>query len=347
MFGNLRFGYWTLIALSFLYFGMASIFGNSALSRMVSFSGWKTLFPIWVLPGLIWFGIVAVELAKRRVDRPTITMLRLASLHRSWLFRGLLFTAMAIPIAQSFGSFKVAIPNLVPFYADHYFVAADHLIFGTDPWRLTHAIFGPVGTLVIDRVYAAWFFAVMVLLGWLNFTHNQKLQLRGLLSYLLALALVGNGLAIAFSSVGPCFFEEFYGDDRFHELMTRMRETNEVHTILALKAMNYLLSSFGTEKFGSGISAMPSLHVSMAFLCFLVSLESTKRLWPKLLTGAFAATIMVGSVHLGWHYAVDGIAGILGVTLIWIAAGRFVDWVEARHSKNQPAPPHLIRLEPA
>jgi hypothetical protein len=35
----------------------------------------------------------------------------------------------------------------------------------------------------------------------------------------------------------------------------------------------------------------------------------------------FAMIILVGSVHLAWHYAVDGYAGIIGACLIWALVG--------------------------
>jgi hypothetical protein len=31
-------------------------------------------------------------------------------------------------------------------------------------------------------------------------------------------------------------------------------------------------------------------------------------------------------VHLGWHYAIDGYAGILGAWLLWWLCGRLVRW---------------------
>ena len=35
----------------------------------------------------------------------------------------------------------------------------------------------------------------------------------------------------------------------------------------------------------------------------------------------FFALILVGSVHLGWHYAIDGYLGMLGAWIIWRAVG--------------------------
>jgi membrane-associated phospholipid phosphatase len=40
---------------------------------------------------------------------------------------------------------------------------------------------------------------------------------------------------------------------------------------------------------------------------------------------AWFAIILIGSVLLGWHYAVDGIAGILMAVGAWAVAPRIVD----------------------
>ncbi len=48
--------------------------------------------------------------------------------------------------------------------------------------------------------------------------------------------------------------------------------------------------------------------------------------------------IFIGSVHLGWHYAWDGIFGIIAVTVFWWATGRFVDWVDARELARANVP---------
>jgi membrane-associated phospholipid phosphatase len=40
----------------------------------------------------------------------------------------------------------------------------------------------------------------------------------------------------------------------------------------------------------------------------------------------YCAIILVGSVHLGWHYAVDGYAGLALAAVCWWASGHFARW---------------------
>ena len=46
----------------------------------------------------------------------------------------------------------------------------------------------------------------------------------------------------------------------------------------------------------------------------------TSRWLGWVLTG-FAGVVLVGSVHLGWHYAVDGYVSIAGTLAIWVGVG--------------------------
>ena len=40
--------------------------------------------------------------------------------------------------------------------------------------------------------------------------------------------------------------------------------------------------------------------------------------------GLFLLSIQVGSVHLGWHYAVDGYASMILTVLLWWGIGKLL-----------------------
>ena len=333
MFARYKLGYQLLLAMAALQFAVSFSFGTAPVSTYLANHGFITkMLPGWVMLPLLWAGFLSVEIARRQVDRPFAAIRRMLHRHRHWLGRGLLFMMVLLFLTRAFTSYKTAIPRLMPFYADPWLADLDHMIFGVDPWRLTHAVIGPTGTVVIDRIYALWFPIMMLYIGWFCFTRNQALQLRGLLAYLLVAAVLSTACAMLLSSVGPCFYERFYQDARYAPMVAELRAIHANDTLLAVKAMNFLTGSIGKERFGAGISAMPSIHVAIAFLCFLVTNEYSRRWWTRLVAVLFFVTIFVGSVHLGWHYAVDGIVSIVVTGLIWWGTGRFVLWLEKREA---------------
>ena len=58
-----------------------------------------------------------------------------------------------------------------------------------------------------------------------------------------------------------------------------------------------------------GIAAFPSLHVGLVAL-FALFLGRVNRV-VGVAMWCYAVIMQIGSVHLGWHYAIDGYAGML------------------------------------
>jgi len=92
---------------------------------------------------------------------------------------------------------------------------------------------------------------------------------------------------------------------------------------------------------GGGISAMPSMHMSIVTL-FVLAGWSVSRRWGLLAT-AFFVVIFLGSIHLGYHYAVDGYVSMALTTVIWVVSGWFAQAWLAR----DPAAAWTYRPQPA
>jgi len=230
------------------------------------------------------------------------------------------FMAVALPLALDEAStVKKHIPELNAYYADAMLMRLD-AVLGIDPWRITHAIFGRAATRAIDLIYGLWHLVNIGLATWIILTRDRRFQITTALSYQLAWLLMGAAMAVAFASVGPCFVDDFLASDYYAPLMARLPE--DLHSATA---MNYLLATRGQDAIGGGISAMPSMHVAIAVLVALC-IRQRFRKW-QWLAWTYTAIIYIGSIHLGWHYASDGIVAAIGMVAIWIASGRFVDWL--------------------
>ncbi|KLE35383.1 phosphatase PAP2 family protein [Aurantiacibacter luteus] len=233
-----------------------------------------------------------------------------------------LIVLIAFPSA-AFSFIKANIPAHVPFYLDPPLVTADRWLFlGTDPWRVSHALLGPWGTVVIDRLYVLWFTLFPFLAVWIGGSRDRTFQFRAMMGVLVVLVLIGNAMALAMSSAGPVFYERFYGDPYYAPLMARLAEADAVQPITALSIAEWLLATYDEGGFGSGISAMPSVHVGFAVLTWLMVRDRVANPWPRALAALYAFVIWVGSFHLAWHYAWDGIVSLAVVWGCWKLLGR-------------------------
>jgi hypothetical protein len=88
---------------------------------------------------------------------------------------------------------------------------------------------------------------------------------------------------------------------------------------------------------GGGISAMPSVHNGLAVLFSIAAFKIDRTAgW---VFAAYALLIWIGSIHLGWHYALDGLVSAALTILIWRAMGKVADWLDrpADRPEVQPA----------
>jgi hypothetical protein len=219
---------------------------------------------------------------------------------------------------------------VAPFAWDETFLRWDRWLHGgTDPWRLLQPLLGgTLPTAVIDALYYGWIPGMLLVFCWqIGTTKRAALRMRFLSSFLLCWIVIGTVLAMALSSAGPIYFGRITGlPDPYQPLLAHLHRVAGEVPLFVLSTQDMLWQAYQhrATTVGGGISAMPSMHVAIAVLMALFGWRLGRR--AGILFTAFAVITMLGSVHLGWHYAVDGyLAGIVAA-LIWCAVG----WAQRR-----------------
>lgn len=219
-------------------------------------------------------------------------------------------------VTYTFLKNEIHVLNPVPW--DVEFAHWDRLLHGgVDPWKLLWPVLGsPFVTTAINVAYHIWFpmLYISVCVACLDRSDPVRSTVF-LVAFVLCWFVGGNLLATVFASVGPVFYEPFGFGDTFVPLLDLLRESDKISPVWALNVQNTLQEGFFNNGPVRGISAMPSMHVASSALLALYGFTYSRWLgWA--LTG-FTAIILLGSVHLAWHYAIDGYASIALVLLFW------------------------------
>ncbi len=239
---------------------------------------------------------------------------------------------------KAYSTFKTLLGQFQPYDWDPQLAAWDQwLHFGVHPWELLQPLLGsPLITSAISYLYNFWFGLMFLIVYWFVFSlQNRVLRMRYLLSFVLTWSLLGSLAAVFFASGGPVYYGHFVGPpDPFAPLMSYLLDAGEAYRNWSLEAQNYLWLIHKHEllDFGGGISAMPSLHVAVAALQALAARHVSRRMCAILTI--YLLVIMVGSVHLGWHYAIDGYVSLIAVFVIWKLSGLVMRWHPLSRADN-------------
>ena len=278
---------------------------SSALIAAVLIPDSSGLLPaLMILPS--WMALAALIaaisgfalLAVRKVESPFAAIAEALSQHRTTAIFVTLGMLLAGLNMIAFMWVKPTLNYLVPFWADPLLARLDNLLFlGRDPWHLLHGFNFPMAGLVYHQVWFGMMIAAL-LLALVQPPSPKKSAV--LLSYFLLWSVIGPLIHIILPATGPIFYERMGYGDRFGGL-SGGEETRMVG--------DYLWGIYASKSFGAGagISAMPSMHVTIvSWIVIVVGAFARRWLWLAL---AGAALIFVLSMSLGWHYALDGIVG--------------------------------------
>lgn len=296
---------------------------------------------ILVLPGLVLPALACLGVGWAVLTHPRSPFTGIAKFVRHprgpRVVAGLvLFTSVTF-FYGAFTSAKNLLPEISHFEWDVALADLGEWMHGGTPLsRLLHPFLTPY-TRYIDIFYNVfWQIAMLIMVLAMVFAGRRRR--RFFVIFFLCWIVLGNILAGMFYSAGPIFYDRVVGDaQRFRFLLDYIGGYQDPPLAVSVyQSYLWTLHRLGAPEFGSGISAFPSMHVSMATLIALWLTRMQRRL-------AIPAVLMVlltqaGSVHLGWHYAIDGYASIILTYLIW----RTVDQAALRQPvRRRPAPPAL------
>lgn len=308
-----------LFKISFYFLGIEKDFNRSLYSIL---SGIIVQFSL-----VVSFFAYSITMIIKRQPRPLVNLVKIIYNYLKNPYEIISFIVMVYIINVVISCYtvvKTTIGHAFPFSYDLDFYNLDKYIhFNIAPWKITHYIFNsPYATLALNFLYNIWFFIIWLTLFAITIS-KHKIREQYIISFILVWVIGGNILAILLSSAGPCYFEYIVSQPLYQELFEILNQQDKflyeqynlniwVLNIQAFLWDNHLIN--GVEM-GSGISAMPSMHVSMSVLGALATYRINRYLGYFM--WLYALTIQIGSVHLGWHYAVDGYVGAIFTICIW------------------------------
>lgn len=319
-----------------LAFKVAGIFNSNLIDgdpfwMFISIMFFSTLVALLAMVIMQFYFVAAVDKSEKPISglyRRMVSVLR----HHDTMVRGIpMFLALLI-FMYAFTFFKANVTNFIPFAWDVTFDRWDQVLhFGTRPWEWLQPVFGNVvGTLILNVNYNLWFMVMQ--LFWIYFGFIQKPGLdrtRFYVSFFFTWSIGGSLMAILFSSAGPCYYHLVVGGiGPYQPLMQQLRDFNAIVPIWAVDTQAMLWGLHSNGSIMGGVTAMPSMHNATALLFVLTTWNMSKRLRNLLIVHMIL--IFLGSVHLGWHYAVDAYFAWAITLVLWVAAHHIAKRWEAQ-----------------
>jgi hypothetical protein len=229
---------------------------------------------------------------------------------KGWLIDTVRMALFGTLTILTYGWIKLVVPIYHPRLFDQELWNVDQsMLLGASPNLLALDLFANRWVfLTIDTCYAYVFFtSFVVLLGYFLSEPSRRIRV-AFSNGNTVLWIAGAWLYLLVPSLGPAFrfpeiwfvYSQWLPRTQYFQAMLMRNYQNVLRMMSGQRADVQLIL---------GIAAFPSLHVAFQTFAFLWM----RRLWRsgEVLFGIFAVIILVGSVITGWHYLIDGLAGIV------------------------------------
>ena len=247
----------------------------------------------------------------------------------------LILPTLVLPIFMTgFTVAKTSFPYLTGYQWDGFWTAADVLVFNGDPWRVTHQLFGPDASHWMMRAYTfGWGLVIGIVMPVYALSAEPRRVAHGFSALMASWFVIGVAGATIFSSAGPIFADlvDPALGQHFAPLKASLAQLLPANDPILL-SQHYLREAAGHREAlrGGGISAMPSMHLGVCSFLVIIAWRSRWRV-PAIL---FWLVIWVGSIHFGYHYALDG---FIAAPLAWLCWRVTEPRNAARPAVNRPA----------
>lgn len=252
---------------------------------------------------------------------------------RRWLADTVRLICGSALVIFVYGWIKLVVPLYHPTLFDQALWDLDQtLFFGISPTVFFLDLFGQPALLrMVDWSYANIFLASTLMAGaYFLSAPSRRIRIAFANGYAV-LWITGAWLYLLVPSLGPAY--------RFPEIWMvhgeALRVTQMFQALLMRNYQNVIRAASGvptgTIRIVFGIGAFPSLHVGFQTYVFLWM----RRLWTagEVVFGVFVLMIFLGSMITGWHYLVDGLAGLVlgwGCFAIFSRRAHLRRWLELR-----------------